>query len=117
AQAGNASFGGDHFVPFIFEVVPQPSHHLGLIFNDQNFCHAASSGRAARKTCPLQVNSQQDQAGIPPGARGRAIVKVLPWPGVLSTATSPPWAWTMCRTRESPSPLPFVLCTSGSPTR
>jgi hypothetical protein len=29
---------------------------------------------------------------------GRRTVKVLPWPGTLSTAISPPCWWTICRT-------------------
>src|SRR6185436_2641645 len=48
---------------------------------------------------------------------GSDIINLLPLPGVLSTAISPPCAWVMWRTSDSPSPLPFVLWTSGSPAR
>src|SRR5436190_1079099 len=37
------------------------------------------------------------------------MVNLLPLPGALSTEICPPCAWTMWRTRESPSPLPMVL--------
>ena len=37
---------------------------------------------------------------------GKTRVKTEPSPGVLSTVTVPPWAWTMCFTMASPRPVP-----------
>src|SRR5205807_8925052 len=48
---------------------------------------------------------------------GNAMVNLLPSSGMLFTDTWTPGACTMCRTNESPRPLPLVLCTKGSPTR
>src|SRR4051812_2108860 len=38
------------------------------------------------------------------GARGSSMVKALPWPGVLSTETLPPWASMIRRTLGRPIP-------------
>ncbi len=38
-------------------------------------------------------------------ARGIQKVKVVPWPGWLATAMSPPWASTMSLTMARPRPM------------
>ena len=43
--------------------------------------------------------------------------KTLPWPGVLSTVTRPPWAWAMCLTMASPRPVPPILRLRPASTR
>jgi hypothetical protein len=41
------------------------------------------------------------------------MTNLPPFPGMLSTVTSPLWARTIWRTSDSSRPLPLVLCTSG----
>src|SRR5665648_497572 len=41
--------------------------------------------------------------------RGNVIQKVVPFPISLSTLIVPPWASTICRTIESPKPIPPSL--------
>ena len=48
---------------------------------------------------------------------GRETVKVLPWPGVLSTSILPPWATAMDWAIVSPRPAPPPLCDLASAAR
>ena len=48
---------------------------------------------------------------------GRETVKVLPWPGVLSTSILPPWAAAMDWAILSPRPAPPPLCDLASAAR
>jgi hypothetical protein len=43
------------------------------------------------------------------GAAGSVTLKVVPWPGELSTVIFPPWAVTNWRAMASPSPAPSPL--------
>ena len=43
------------------------------------------------------------------GLTGRRTLKVLPWPGELSTSMLPPWASAMERAMLSPRPTPYGL--------
>jgi hypothetical protein len=70
AQAGLAVPGGQHLVGLEPEAVRQRAQQGRLVFDDEDPAHVAS----------------------PPGSE---IVKVLPSPGRLSTAISPPWALTI----------------------
>ena len=52
----------------------------------------------------------QETAGlVAVQSAGRETVKVLPWPGVLSTSILPPWAtamdWAILSPRPAPPPL------------
>ena len=48
-----------------------------------------------------------------PRATGRMTRKRVPWPGMLSTSSRPPWSWTMpwvmLRPSPVPSPTPLVV--------
>ena len=67
-------------------------------------------------SCPLSFSCVRHVAGLLRARQsGNDRVNLLPCPGVLSTSTSPPCACVMWRTSDRPRPLPFVLCTSGSP--
>ena len=80
-----------------------------------------ASRRAARPGClrraraPRRAARGSSPAAQAAGARGSRTVKVLPFPGSLSTPTSPPWARAISRARASPMPAPGPV--RGLPAR
>src|SRR6516162_8259045 len=71
-------------VTFHAEIVFEAESDARFVFDDQDATHGLTTA-------------------------GRSMVKVLPWPGSLSTVISPPWASTICRTMASPTPEPLTL--------
>src|SRR4029453_12353370 len=102
-QAGNAIRGSDHLVSVVFKIVAQARHHVGLVFQNQNLGHMLPSTalpifnqnpKLRESGCPCQ-SRRYDQADaalllLGSASTGSAMVNLLPWPGALSTDTSPP---------------------------
>src|ERR1035437_7571362 len=81
-----------YFVTLRLQIVFESKSDSRLVLHDQYSAHARVSSAPAR--------------GGP--ARGRRIVKVLPAPASLSRRISPPQASTICRTIDSPIPVPLI---------
>lgn len=60
--------------------------------------------RLFRRTTASSISSSKSAR-----ATGRYNVKVLPWPGMLSTVTAPPNRWAISRVMDRPSPVPPYL--------
>jgi hypothetical protein len=87
-EALDAVAGGDDVVPFKFEIVAQASHHVGLVLYDKNFGGAlhfywlVSSLLSHADTRFICCTSEI--------CAGNLMMNLLPCPGALCTATSPP---------------------------
>ena len=85
-QGGLAGPGAEdlHLAPLEGEPEPDRLHDVRLVVDDQDAHQAGSGGPSA----------------------GTTRVKVLPWPGRLSTSIVPPCAWAIASAVGSPSPTP-----------
>src|SRR6185503_16209894 len=142
-----AVIGADHFIAFKLKIVAQARDHCRFVLDDQDAgllirahrgfpsfrvpSRLPRRGFCRRKAARLGVTCAVVWSRLGEfrlhvvslccaycvAANGNDRMNLLPLPGVLSTSTSPPCARVMCRTSDSPRPLPFVLCTRGSPVR
>src|SRR5689334_22591566 len=55
---------------------------------------------------PARISAATGLAVVSAAAAGSVMVNDVPAPGRVETVTLPPWATTMRRTSESPSPCP-----------
>src|SRR5207248_559269 len=83
---------GGNLVALRFEIALQSKSDSGFVLHDQDSAHADIPATPAR--------------GDP--ARGRTMVKVLPAPSSLWRRICPPLASTICRTNDSPIPVPLM---------
>src|SRR6185312_5889273 len=92
-------------VPLGDEPVGEGHHQTRLVLDEQqSSAHAAYAPRAEAPACV--TTALAGEASV--RCAGSVRTKVLPFPGVLSTATRPPCASTMPLTMLRPRPLPRI---------
>ena len=95
--------------------------HIGGHHGQSRGPHKSARHQPARLIALLDARARQRDSSAPVGPdtqpSGNQSVKRLRSPGRLSTVTRPPWAWAICRTSASPTPLPRRPWVSLRPTR